>query len=133
MIASSPPLAFFGMGDTEVLLVMVMVLIFFGGQKMPDFARGLGKALRELRKASGEVEREFKRVLDEAENSATARPAVSPPAKPTVPASPEPWPSPSGGIKSAELPKPTGTAASAPPPGAFQQPPAEGPEYHSDI
>ena len=72
-------LAFFGVGDTEMLLIMVVVLIFFGGRKMPDFARGLGKALREIKKASGEVEREFKRVIDEAENPPPPTAVSAPP------------------------------------------------------
>ena len=41
--------------------------MFFGGDKMPGFARGLAKAIREFLKATGEVEREFKRVMEEAE------------------------------------------------------------------
>jgi sec-independent protein translocase protein TatA len=61
-------LAFLGFGDTEILLIMVAILIFFGGKRMPELARGLGKALREFRKATGDVEREFRRVMDEAEH-----------------------------------------------------------------
>jgi sec-independent protein translocase protein TatA len=66
---TSLPLAFLGVDEGEMLLIMVAILIFFGGNRMPEFARGLGKAIRELRKATGEVEREFKRVMDEAEHA----------------------------------------------------------------
>jgi sec-independent protein translocase protein TatA len=52
----------------EMLLVLAIALIFFGGDKMPDLARGLAKGIREFKKATGEVEREFKRVMEEAEN-----------------------------------------------------------------
>lgn len=119
-----PPLAFLGVGDTEMLLIMVAVLILFGGRKMPDFARGLGKTLKELRKATGEVEREFKRVMDEAEN---------PPPKPTFPKPVAPVPAAS--IEPA-LPEPPKTESPAPPPEVeppHRFPPAEGGEYHSDI
>ena len=75
-----PALAFFGIGDTEMLVIMVVVLILFGGQKMPDFARGLGKALRELRRATGDVEREFKRVMEEAEDLPRSFPKPGSPA-----------------------------------------------------
>jgi len=68
ILQSLPPLALFGIGDTEILVVMVVILILFGGNKMPEFARGLGKTLKELRKATGDVEREFKKAMDEAEN-----------------------------------------------------------------
>jgi len=69
MLQGILPLAFFGVGDTEILVIMVVILILFGGNKMPDFARGLGKTLKELRKATGDVEREFKKAMDEAENT----------------------------------------------------------------
>jgi sec-independent protein translocase protein TatA len=55
--------------------VLVVILIFFGGEKMPEFARGLGKAMREFKKAASEVEQEFKKAIDEPPEK-TARPAV---------------------------------------------------------
>lgn len=66
------PLAFFGLGDQEIILIAVVVLIFFGGKRMPELARGMGKALREFRRATSDVEREFKRIMDEAENQTIA-------------------------------------------------------------
>jgi TatA/E family protein of Tat protein translocase len=58
-------LGFFDIGGTEILMIMVVVLIFFGGDKLPDFARGLGKAIREFKKATAGIEEEFKRAMDE--------------------------------------------------------------------
>jgi sec-independent protein translocase protein TatA len=66
-------------GGTEMMLILVVVLIFFGGEKMPAFARGLGKAIREIRKAAGDVEQEFKRVLDESEKQAPLLPKIPTP------------------------------------------------------
>jgi TatA/E family protein of Tat protein translocase len=54
-----------GIGGPELLLVLVVVLIFFGGEKLPEFARGMGKALREFKKAAGDVEQEFTRAMDD--------------------------------------------------------------------
>ncbi len=72
-------LAFLDMfGGPEIILILVAVLIFFGGEKMPDFARGLGKAIREVKKAAAEVENEFKRAIDENERAAQARPELPP-------------------------------------------------------
>jgi TatA/E family protein of Tat protein translocase len=47
--------AIFGLGTTEMLVILGVVLIFFGPKKLPELARGLGKGLREFRKASDEV------------------------------------------------------------------------------
>src|SRR5688572_4668244 len=62
------PLAFIdGLGGSEMLLVFLLVLLLFGGQKLPEFARGLGKTMREFKKAAAGVEDEFKRALEEDE------------------------------------------------------------------
>ena len=74
------PLAIFDiLSGPELVIVLAVALIFFGGEKMPEFARGLGKVLREFKKAAGDVEREFKRVIDEAEHppAPTAKPALT--------------------------------------------------------
>jgi TatA/E family protein of Tat protein translocase len=72
-------LAFLDMlGGPEIMLIMVVVLIFFGGEKMPGFARGLGKVIRELKKAANDVESEFKRAMDEGEHPPPVRPALPP-------------------------------------------------------
>jgi sec-independent protein translocase protein TatA len=70
-------MALIDLGSSEMVLIAVIALILFGGKKMPEFARGLGKAIREFKKATGEVEREIKRVIDEAEH--TPPPRVIPP------------------------------------------------------
>jgi TatA/E family protein of Tat protein translocase len=84
------PLAFLdSLGGSELVVILVVVLIFFGGEKMPEFARGLGKAIREFKKAAGDVEQEFKRAMDEAP-AKTVQPALKTvtPAAPPVPADP---------------------------------------------
>jgi len=89
------PLAIFDLGGTELVLIMAAVLIFFGGEKLPDFARGLGKAIREFKKATAGIEEEFKRALEEPPKPPAARPparaATGPKAdapKPVPPAGP---------------------------------------------
>jgi sec-independent protein translocase protein TatA len=56
-----------GVGTPEMLLIFVLVLVLFGGQKLPEFARGLGKSIREFKKAAAGVEEEFRKALDEDE------------------------------------------------------------------
>jgi TatA/E family protein of Tat protein translocase len=46
----------FGMGTQEILLILLFVLIFFGAKKIPELAQGLGKGIREFRKATREVQ-----------------------------------------------------------------------------
>ena len=56
-----------GLGGPEMMLIFVVILMMFGGQKLPEFARGLGKSIREFKKAAAGVEDEFKRAMDEDE------------------------------------------------------------------
>ncbi len=39
-------------GVTEIILVLVILLLFFGGKKIPELMRGLGKGIREFKSAS---------------------------------------------------------------------------------
>ncbi|MFA4944140.1 MAG: twin-arginine translocase TatA/TatE family subunit [Lentisphaeria bacterium] len=49
--------AFLGnIGVTELLVIFLIVLLFFGGKKIPEIARGLGKGLREFKKAKDGLE-----------------------------------------------------------------------------
>ncbi len=43
-------------GTTELLLILLAVLIIFGAKKIPELAQGVGKGIREFRKASREIE-----------------------------------------------------------------------------
>lgn len=54
MPLSALPLAIFNLGGTELVLILLIVLILFGGTRLPSLARGLGQAIREFKKASSE-------------------------------------------------------------------------------
>jgi sec-independent protein translocase protein TatA len=57
------PLLFLGdIGGSELILIMVVILIFFGANKIPELARGLGKGIREFKDASSEIRNEFERA-----------------------------------------------------------------------
>jgi sec-independent protein translocase protein TatA len=47
---------FGNIGATEIILILLVVLIFFGAKKIPELAQGLGKGLREFRKAAREIQ-----------------------------------------------------------------------------
>ncbi len=44
------------LGATEILLIVLVILIFFGARKIPELAQGLGKGIREFRKASRDIQ-----------------------------------------------------------------------------
>ncbi|MBI3195849.1 MAG: twin-arginine translocase TatA/TatE family subunit [Ignavibacteriae bacterium] len=48
-------------GTGEIILILLIVLIFFGAKKIPELAQGLGKGIREFRKASREVQDELEK------------------------------------------------------------------------
>ena len=56
-----------GVGPAELLLIFVIALIVFGPGKLPELARTLGKAVRELRRMSLEVTAEFAKELRDVE------------------------------------------------------------------
>jgi len=42
----------FGLGVQEIMLILLIAVFFFGGEKLPEIAKGLGKGLREFKRAS---------------------------------------------------------------------------------
>jgi sec-independent protein translocase protein TatA len=42
-----------GIGTTEIIIIAVVVLILFGGRKLPELAKGIGEAVKEFKKALG--------------------------------------------------------------------------------
>ncbi len=44
-----------GLGGGEIFLIVVIILVFFGGKRIPELARGLGKGIREFKDAKDGV------------------------------------------------------------------------------
>ncbi len=75
---------FLGMGPGELVLIMVLALIVFGPGKLPEIAGQVGKAVRDIRRATTDLSSEFNRTLsleldDKKEPADAATPAASPP------------------------------------------------------
>ncbi|MFD2161810.1 twin-arginine translocase TatA/TatE family subunit [Paradesertivirga mongoliensis] len=52
------------MGTPEIMLILLAVLLLFGGKKLPELARGLGRGIREFKDASDGVKREIHRNIN---------------------------------------------------------------------
>jgi TatA/E family protein of Tat protein translocase len=80
----------FGIGTTELMLIMAIALVVLGPKKLPELARSLGRGLAEFRRASSDLHREFLDADKDAPPSAQAptppAPAVSAAAPASTPA-----------------------------------------------
>ena len=52
-------LLFMGLGMQEIIAVALIVLLLFGGKKIPELMRGLGKGVKEFKSGMKEAEKEF--------------------------------------------------------------------------
>lgn len=55
------------LGATELTLIFLVVLLLFGGNKIPELMRGLGKGIREFNNAKNSVEDEIRQGMRDAE------------------------------------------------------------------
>ena len=49
----------FGIGTTELLVILFIILLVFGSKKLPELAKGLGKGINEFKRASQEIQSEL--------------------------------------------------------------------------
>ncbi|MBI3582996.1 MAG: TatA/E family twin arginine-targeting protein translocase [Nitrospinae bacterium] len=65
----------FGIGMPELIVILVIVLIIFGAGKLPEIGAGLGKGIRNFKKASKEIQDEVETTakLDESEAKSEAK------------------------------------------------------------
>ncbi|SRR5690606_5680680 len=52
-------LGFLNIGTQEMVLIVIVILLLFGGKKLPELARGLGRGIREFKDASDGIKREI--------------------------------------------------------------------------
>jgi sec-independent protein translocase protein TatA len=64
-----------GIGGPELMMIMFIILLLFGANRLPELARGLGKSVRDFKKAASGVEEEVRRAMEEE----PAKPAAKPP------------------------------------------------------
>lgn len=67
-LMTAPHLAFIqGIGGPELLIILVIILLLFGSKKLPELARGLGKSMKEFKKATQDVQHDFQEAMDAAD------------------------------------------------------------------
>ena len=57
----------FGLGWGEIVVIMLVILLLFGAKKLPELAKGLGKGIREFKKASSDISNEMHQASYEEE------------------------------------------------------------------
>ena len=65
-------LLIFGLGTSELLLVALVVLLLFGGKKIPELMKGLGKGVKSFKDGMDGIEEELKKPSDK--NTTTDQP-----------------------------------------------------------
>lgn len=63
-----------GLGAPELIVVLVILLVLFGGSKLPALAKGLGQSVKEFKKAAKEAEQDDDKPGAEKKAEATAAP-----------------------------------------------------------
>jgi sec-independent protein translocase protein TatA len=56
------------LGTNEIIIILVIVLLLFGGRKIPELMRGLGKGVREFNDAKNNVKKEIEENTSEIKN-----------------------------------------------------------------
>ena len=51
---------FLFIGGPEIIVILLFIVIFFGSKKIPELAKGLGKAMREVKDASNDIRKEIR-------------------------------------------------------------------------
>lgn len=57
----------FSLGGYEVIIVLFVILLLFGGKKIPELMRGMGKGIREFNNAKATIESEIKEGMKDAD------------------------------------------------------------------
>jgi sec-independent protein translocase protein TatA len=61
------------LGAPEIILIIAVVLIFFGGKKIPELMRGLGNGIREFNDAKNNVKSEIEKGIKEKSKDSEAK------------------------------------------------------------
>lgn len=71
----------FNLGTGEIIVIVLVVLLLFGGKKIPELMKGVGKGVRSFKQGLNEVEDEIKKASDVSEDSTKGTTASNPAGK----------------------------------------------------
>lgn len=70
MLTSNSALLFLGnLGTGEIILIVLVVWLLFGGKKIPELMRGMGKGVRSFKEGMNEISEEINKPVDDAPKS----------------------------------------------------------------
>ena len=53
------------LGAPEIIIILFVVLLLFGAKKLPELAKGLGKGIKEFKKAKNDISEEINKVTED--------------------------------------------------------------------
>jgi sec-independent protein translocase protein TatA len=65
---------FGNIGGSELFLILLVILVFFGAKKLPELAKGLGQGIREFRKAAKDVQEEVEKEVKKIDEKSDTKP-----------------------------------------------------------
>jgi sec-independent protein translocase protein TatA len=65
---------FGNIGGSELFLILLVILVFFGAKKLPELAKGLGQGIREFRKAAKDVQEEVDKEVKKLDEKNDSKP-----------------------------------------------------------
>ena len=66
------------LGFNEILIILIIVLLLFGGRKIPELMRGLGRGIREFNDAKNNVRKEIEEGVNEKDSKPTTSTTTQP-------------------------------------------------------
>jgi len=67
-------------GGWEIVIIALVILLLFGGKKIPELMKGLGKGVKSFKDGMNEVEKELDDVKKDVESDSTKKDGTTPPA-----------------------------------------------------
>lgn len=62
-------MSFLGLGPGEIAAILIVLLLLFGAKRLPELAKGMGKSIKEFKRATSDIEDDFRSAMDSDESS----------------------------------------------------------------